>query len=210
MDPNFQYKFTLRSTIEAIAWFKAQVKSVISGKLESPYDKNTLETNLTPEQKKNILLNTDQYETDEKFEVGKMYLFHYDPKGRDILPYYDTFPLILLTGIKNNTFSGLNLHYLPVTQRMVLLSNLTTQKAVYKNGNLDRLNIKYDNLKNVQEFQFFQPCFKQYCISNIKSSIKMIPTDDWGFAAALPIETFKKKSKQQVWVESLKSQDMTL
>jgi hypothetical protein len=38
----------------------------------------------------------------------------------------------------------------------------------------------------------------------------MIPSNDWGFAAALPIETFKKKSKQQVWVESLKTQDMTL
>jgi hypothetical protein len=210
MDPNFHYKFTLRSTIEAIDWFKRQVKSVIIGKSESVYDENTLETNLTPEQKKDELLNTKQYETTEQFEVGKMYLFHYDPKGRDKLPYYDTFPLILLTGIKNNTFSGLNLHYLPVESRMILLSNLTTQKSVFKDGNLDRLNIKYDNLKNVQEFQFFQPCFKQYCISNIKSSIKMIPSNDWGFAAALPIETFKKKSKQQVWVESLKTQDMTL
>ena len=38
----------------------------------------------------------------------------------------------------------------------------------------------------------------------------MIPVDDWGYAAALPIESFKKETKQKVWRDSMATQDMTL
>ena len=141
--------------------------------------------------------------------IGKMYFFFYNPKTKDKLPYYDIFPLVLITDISRTSFSGINLHYLPVEHRMVLLSNLQ-QKAVYKEGQLDRLNIKYDNLQGIQEFGLFEPCFKKYLYSRVRSEIRMIPPEDWGFAAGLPLETFKKKTKQQVWKESLATQNMTL
>ena len=191
LDSKFHFKFTLRSAFDGIQWFKAKIKEL----------KTT-----TTEQKDLLKPGTNKA---DKFEVGKMYLFHYDPKGRKDLPYYDTFPLILLTGIHKGGFTGLNLHYLPPEPRLILLSNLT-QKSVYLDGKLERLNIKYDNLKGVQEFAFFEPCFKQYLKSNIRSEIKLIPPEDWAYAAALPIEAFVKKSKQQVWKESMATQDMTL
>jgi hypothetical protein len=195
LDPKFHFKFTLRSTFDAIEWFKTKIKELKTPTVEQRVEEKDL---LKPGTNKA-----------DKFEVGKMYLFHYDPKGRKSLPYYDTFPLILLTGIHKGGFTGLNLHYLPPEQRLVLLSNLT-QKSVYLDGKLERLNIKYENLKGVQEFAFFEPCFKQYLKSNIRSEIKLIPPEDWAFAASLPIEAFVKKSKQQVWKESMATQDMTL
>jgi hypothetical protein len=199
LDSKFHFKFTLHNVIEAVQWFKNEVKQ-----LKTPNGKQKVDDAT----KQKDLLKSGTHKTNI-FEVGKMYLFHYDPKGRKDLPYYDTFPLILLTGIHQGGFTGLNLHYLPPEQRLILLSNLT-QKSVFKDGELERLNIKYSNLKGVQEFAFFEPCFKQYLKSNIRSEIKLIPPEDWGFAASLPIESFMKKSKQYVWKESMATQDMTL
>lgn len=200
LSSNFQYKFTLRSAVAAIEWFKQEIKDLKNPKAATKKDLNKL---------KEQLLNSDAFKTDT-FEVGKMYLYHYDPKHRDTLPYYDTFPLIFLLKRTKTGFTGLNLHYLPVEQRMVFISNLMQKSVFDSSGKLDRLNIRYENLKYVQEFQFFQPCFKQYLFSNIKSSIKLIPPEDWGFAAALPIETFLKATKQQVWKDSMQTQGMTL
>ena len=199
LDPKFHFKFTLRNVAEAVQWFKTEIQS-----LTNPTAKRKVEN----AQEKQDLLVTGANKV-STFEVGKMYLFHYDPKGRKSLPYYDTFPLIFLTGIHQGGFTGLNLHYLPPEPRLILLSNLS-QKSVFKNGELDRLNIKYENLKGVQEFAFFEPCFKQYLKSNIRSEIKLIPSEDWGFAASLPIESFVKKTKQYVWKESMATQNMTL
>jgi hypothetical protein len=196
---NFDYKFSLKNVTEAIKWFKEQVKH-----LKKP-TADEIKNNKIKQQE----LLKKGTNTTNKFEVGKMYLFHYNPKGRENLEYYDTFPLILLTSIKRDRFTGLNLHYLPVEPRMILLSNLLT-KGVYKDGELERLNIKYENLQGVQQFSFFEPCFKQYLTSNVRSEIKLIPPEDWGFAASLPIEAFKKKTKQYVWKESMATQDMTL
>lgn len=199
LDPKFHFKFTLKNAFEAIKWFKDEIKL-----LKNP----TAKQKVVNKQEEIDILKPEP-NTIDKFEVGKMYLFHYDPKGRTNLPYYDTFPLILLTGIHKGGFTGLNLHYLPPEPRLILLSNLT-QKSIFKDGKLERLNIKYENLQGVQEFAFFEPCFKQYLKSNIRSQIKLIPPEDWAFAASLPIEVFKKKTKQQVWKESMATQDMTL
>ena len=43
---------------------------------------------------------------------GRMYSFLYDPKWKNQLPYYDTFPLIFVVENEKDSFLGLNLHYL--------------------------------------------------------------------------------------------------
>lgn len=197
---NFQYKFNFKSIENSILWFKETIKNLsitpeISQKSKSFSDKT-------------YLFGIDKQNT---FETGKLYLFYYDPKYKNQLQYYDTFPLVLITDIGTNNFSGINLHYIPVEHRMILLSNLSDEKSIYDaENNMYKLYISHKSVKNIQEFSFYKPCFKKYLKSQVRSYIKNIPTEDWGYVAALPIEAFVKASKQTVWTDSLKTQNMTL
>ena len=57
-----------------------------------------------------------------KTPVGKsLNMFVYSPKGRNKLPYYDTFPLVLPLKSMEGGFLGLNFHYLPYALRARLL-----------------------------------------------------------------------------------------
>ena len=62
-------------------------------------------------------------------------MFIYDPKLKDKLPYYDTFPLVLPVEQYKDGFLGINLHYLSIPMRMRLLDRLMD----YSN------NDKFDN-----------------------------------------------------------------
>ena len=44
--------------------------------------------------------------------AGSMYMYFYDPKTKEKLPYYDRFPLVILVEDAEGGFYGLNLHYL--------------------------------------------------------------------------------------------------
>jgi len=67
---------------------------------------------------------------------GKMFMFFYDPKTKQQLPYYDTFPLILYVESAPGGFYGLNLHYLPPAQRAKLFDALL-ETANNKNVEVD-------------------------------------------------------------------------
>ena len=59
---------------------------------------------------------------------GNMYMFFYDPKYKETLPYYDGFPLIIMLGPAKGGFMGLNLHYLPPAVRARLLDIIIGNK----------------------------------------------------------------------------------
>lgn len=198
---NFQYKFNFKSIENSILWFKETIKKLWKTP-ENEQEQSAVNEN-----------RVARFEINKQntFETGKLYLFYYDPKYKNQLPYYDTFPLVLITDIGTNSFSGINLHYIPVEHRMILLSNLSDEKSVYDaENNMYKLYISHKSVKNIQEFSFFEPCFKKYLKSQVRSYIKNIPVEDWGYVAALPIESFVKAPKQTVWTNSLKTQNMTL
>ena len=56
-----------------------------------------------------------------KVDIGSMYLFRYDAKFKDKLPYFDAFPLCLPFEPTNNGFWGINLHYLPYLLRVKIV-----------------------------------------------------------------------------------------
>ena len=78
-----------------------------------------------------------------KPHAGKLNMFFYDPKYKETLPYYDTFPLVLPIEKYSNGFLGLNLHYLPIPLRIRLLDRL----AGFSEGN--EVNDDYNGLKNI-------------------------------------------------------------
>ena len=59
------------------------------------------------------LMKEDPIELKNRGIAGNMYMFFYDPKTKDDLPYYDSFPLTVVVGPAPGGFYGLNLHYLP-------------------------------------------------------------------------------------------------
>ena len=134
--------------------------------------------------------------------IGKMYLFHYDPKHKNTLPYYDTFPLIFPVEMYADGFLGINLHYISPLMRAKLMDALY---STINNKNYDdttSLQISYDILKSASRFKLFQPCLKRYLFSHVKSRYFYIPASQWDVSIMLPTERFVGADKSRVFKES--------
>lgn len=130
---------------------------------------------------------------------GKMFLFRYNPKTRETLPYYDTFPLVIPVTLLEDGFNGLNLHYLPPMLRAKLL-NALMDNYMSKQGY--RLAINYQLLKRTSTLKLFQPCFKRYLSHYLFSNMYTIEPEEWPAVIFLPLQRFQKASSQQVWADS--------
>lgn len=131
---------------------------------------------------------------------GKMYLFHYDPKTKEKLPYYDRTPLIFVVDKLPDGFYGINLHYLPPHLRMKLLAALITKTN--GKGEQARLRISYQILKNASSLRYFKPTFKRYLYSHVKSMFVEIPFEEWRFVSMLPLARWTKASAKTVYSDS--------
>ena len=86
-------------------------------------------------------------------------MFVYDPKLKEKLPYYDTFPLVLPIEEYKNGFLGINLHYLSMSMRIRLLDRLMDYSNNDKFDKTTELRTNYSNLKKVD---LIKPCLKRY------------------------------------------------
>ena len=95
-----------------------------------------------------------------RFELGKMYMYMYDPKGKNKLPYYDYFPITICLKRYASGFMGINLHYLSPKYRALLMDGLY---EYYKEieGN-SYFQIRYPTVKSVSRLRWAKPCIKQY------------------------------------------------
>lgn len=134
---------------------------------------------------------------------GRLYMFYYDPKGKQKLPYYDRFPIIFpIEPYRNGQFLGINLHYLPPVLRAKLMDALY---VTLNNTNFDettRLKISYGLLKTVSRLREFKPCVKLYLASHVRSRFVNIAASEWDIALFLPTERFEKASPSKVWNDS--------
>lgn len=141
---------------------------------------------------------------------GHMYLFHYFPIGSKTLPYYDTFPLVLPFSKDDSTFTGLNLHYLPVKVRIVLLKNLLDFATNKKLDEKTRLRLSWDFIGGVSKYRGASAAVKKYRYDCMESMFLHIPADQWFNATMLPIERFNTGEtaryidKKLVWQESMR------
>ena len=135
--------------------------------------------------------------------IGKLYHFFYDPKWKEELPYYDTFPLVFPIELYSDGFLGINLHYLPPYFRAKLMDALYT--TAEKSGSLiEKLSISYKILANASRFKYFKPCIKRYLTSHMRSMPLEINVKYWDMALMMPTARFKKMSMEDVHIESLK------
>ena len=123
-----------------------------------------------------------------RVNFGALNMFIYDPKLKNKLPYYDTFPLVLPIERYRDGFLGINFHYLPYALRARLLSRLDP-------------NANYSALKNVK---LVKPTLKRYLNSNVRSRFRKLEEEDFMTAIMLPVQRFKKSSASKVWSDSRK------
>jgi hypothetical protein len=135
-------------------------------------------------------------------DIGKMFMFFYDPKLKKILPYYDKFPMIMLVNVDQDGFTGLNLHYLPPKLRAQLMDALYTLRNNNKYDDSTKLQISYEILTSASKFRYFAPCFKRYLYGHVQSNFLYVSPENWDKALLLPTERFAKASAATVQAES--------
>ena len=151
----------------------------------------------TPEK---ILSRTEQLES--KSVLGKMYFYSYNPKWKDKLPWYDTFPLVFPIEKYNNGFLGLNFHYLAPKDRAILMDQLKMFANNKKYDETTKLKLTYNMLKGFTKIKRAKPTIHRYLNSKVNSKFVLVNADEWEVALFLPVERFKKASKKQVWAHS--------
>jgi len=175
--------FLKKQSFESLQWYRQKVED---SKLDiEKYD-----------------LRREKYRSKLLPEIGKMYMFRYQPKYSKTLPYYDKFPLVMPiqpTIEPSNCFIGLNFHYLPLTLRAKLFDALHGLINNQEYDSSTRLLITYNILKRYSKYSLFKPTIKKYLYNHMQTKFIYIKPIEWQIALFLPTERFVKKSKQDVW-----------
>jgi hypothetical protein len=173
-------------TKESIKWFTQKAKAL--GKIT----------------KRNQLMREEEVELRSRFLPGQMVMYFYDPKLKDVLPYYDRFPLTIIIDKAPGGFYGLNLHYLPPLLRGKLLDSLINDTPTnnQKNDETTRLELNYQKLKTAAKYKFFKPAFKHYLTDHVRSKFALVSPPEWEIAAFLPMADWGKGSQGKVWRDS--------
>ena len=130
--------------------------------------------------------------------VGRMYLFVYDAKYKDTLPYWDVNPLIIMIGPAKDGFFGINFHYLPLQERIELLDLLVPFQKLVSAKNQRQIRINYQKLVGLSQTTW-KHCFKHYLINNLHTQLIELPMEEWVNTITLPLAHFKGSTAQQVW-----------
>ena len=170
-------------TKESREWFRKKIKSLKSINRES-------------------LMKEDPLKQTSEEIVGSMYMFFYDPKHKETLPFYDTFPLVVVVGPAEGGFYGLNLHYLPPILRAKMLDALMDITTNKKFNDSTRFKMSYELLARTAKLKYFKPCFKHYLNEHVKSKFAMVPAPEWEIATFLPTAKFEKASINAVYKDS--------
>lgn len=153
---------------------------------------------------RNSLMKEEPVQLKSRGVVGNMYMFFYDPKNKKTLPYYDSFPLVIVVGPAEGGFYGLNLHYLPPVLRAKFLDALLeiTNNRLY--DETTKFEISYDMLQRASKMKYFKPCLKHYLNKHVRSRFAMVEAPEWEIATFLPTADFQKANKAAVYRDSRK------
>ena len=160
-----------------------------------------LMTNITPGV---FEKRTDEARKVSSMEFGYMYAFKYDPKTKNDLPYYDTFPLIFPVRMDSDGFLGINFHYLPPVLRAKLMNALYSTLTNKKYDDTTKVKISYSILQSASKYRYFKPMLKKYLRSHVRSQFLEVQVNEWDIAIFLPTESFRKADTGRVWEKSRK------
>lgn len=183
-NPFLQVRARVGDTERSLQWYQTQVKALARARTAP----NRLMQN-TPDLASRVF-------------PGRMYMFFYDAKLKDKLPYWDQFPLVLPFNKVEGGFYGINLHYLPYAMRFKLLGTLH-EFASDETANEDtKVKVSWNILRSMSRVTPIKACVKHYLDDYVQSRFLNIKYPDWVTASLLPVERFVGASKQDVWKDS--------
>lgn len=151
--------------------------------------KTASKENKTRRAKRRDKLLGDESRVVGNIEAGKLYLFTYDAKLKEELPYWDKSPLTIMFDVtKNGHYLGLNFHYLPPILRAKLLDailDLPTYKTKQQ-----RIKMSYNIIRSFAASNLAAPCIKQYIPSHIMGNVVEIAREEFDFVIMLPLANF--------------------
>lgn len=143
-------------------------------------------------------------------DIGGMYMYFYDAKTKEKLPYYDTFPLMLMIGASKGGFVGINLHYVPPELRVIIIEQILENARVETSDSV-LYQMNYAFLNKIATTAW-KPCFKRYLYSQIRTQMYEVPIESWDKAIYLPSNAFvtyqngrnRTIGTARVWSDSLR------
>lgn len=123
---------------------------------------------------------------------GRIYMFGYDAKYKDTLPYWDQYPLIVCLGSTATHMLGLNLHYIPPKARERFLESLLKFSSTTTITNKTKLKIDWSKVK---AFPGAQHMIKMYLASHIRLGLMEVAPKDWHNVIHLKTQKFVSKGR---------------
>jgi hypothetical protein len=133
----------------------------------------------------------------QKTMPGFLYVFQYKAKTPSI-PYYDMYPTVFPFRKEKDGFYGINLHYLPLPYRAILMDSLYSLTTDKNYDEETKLRLRYNILEGAAKFRYFRPCVKHYLNSRVVTRFALIPSNQWDIALFLPLERFTKVKGRRV------------
>lgn len=132
--------------------------------------------------------------------VGGFYAMEYDPKYKVELPYYDKLPLVFVFNMGPDYFYGINFHYLPFRERIMVLKvvNYIADRLKFKSRSSNLWNLLQASVTR----KFVEVSSKKYLYSHIKQ-VKEVEKQKWKYLVTLPVVGFEKATTTEVWKESI-------
>jgi hypothetical protein len=180
-------KSTNANMRQSVSWYQSEIKKLH----RASYQPSTLLSST-----KHLVANPTP---------GKMYLFKYDAKWKDTLPYWDAFPCIFFLEKKDSLhYYGINVHYLPPLLRFKLLENLYDLANNSKFDATTRIKMNWDIISRLSRAKNLgvESAIKMYLYPQMQSRFLEVNASSWPLVALLPIEQFQKATKQKVWYDT--------
>lgn len=183
-----KYRYDRNIVKKSNTWFQQQINLLQKQRI-------------TPQQ----VLKNNPLNNKSVISAGNLYMFVYDAKNKETLPYWDKFPLVFPFRSVKGGFYGLNMHYLPYKLRVQLMDRLLVFKTNSKFDETTKLRYSWAMINGVSKFQMAEPCVKHYLYDHVRSPFTQVYTQDWPTAMMLPVEKFVGASTSKVWQDSRKA-----
>ena len=154
---------------------------------------------------RDALMREDEINKRASHSYGSMFMYFYDPKHKNKLPYYDRFPLTIPIEPADGGFRGINLHYLPPVLRAKFLDALLNVTNNKKYDDTTKFRLTYRLLKGARNMRYFKPCLKHYQLEHVRSRFAEVPAPEWEIATFLPTAQWTKASAGRVYQDSRKA-----